>query len=298
MSKEQINLSDALDLIAQSKSDIKDSVEYKGGIIGNDLTEYYSAIDNIEFNTLVSGLPLEPQIGDGTSQIKRYNSATYGLVDADYNDVTMEVLDNYVSAAKPEGWTSNLNNYYDPQAFIFTLEDDGYGKAVIDAEYNNVGWTQIKIHDNVGNVDFIKSYKTSIESNQLTITEVNENTYSKNVTDNGDNTWSVDLEGNNNIEITVTPVINNKNYEITNRDVLIAEYIYDGNGDILAGDKNSGFPDINNYVTISGNTLTVDSSVITNNGYIIITFYVCESTGEIEFDNDSSVLELHFNINT
>ena len=54
MPNQEINLSDALDLIAQSKSNIKDSVEYKNGgnDIGENLTTYDSAIREIKYRSL------------------------------------------------------------------------------------------------------------------------------------------------------------------------------------------------------------------------------------------------------
>lgn len=287
-----ITLSEALDLIAQSKSDIKSSVQGKGGTINDNLTEYSSSIDEIPFNTLTGGLPLDPQNGDGSVIIKRYNSATFSTTDANIDDISIQVLSSYIAAAKPEGWSYD---YYDQNAFTITLDDDGTGKAQLNAEYANVGWTQVKIHDNIGNVDFIKSYRTAINTNVLTISGVTENGNSATVTDNHDDKYTVDLAGGNDISITLAPVINDLPYTVTARDVIAAMSIYDGSGNLIA--QLDGNPDTRDYVTVSNNVVTVNSSAIKDNGYIELFFGACTAiNGEAIFDNYSSETTLTFSV--
>ena len=133
MSKEQINLSDALDLIAQSKADIKDSVEGKGGIIGDDLTEYNTAIDNIKFRSLMM---------ENNVSLFRYADATTFNVQQ-YLDGVTSFPENLDYSVVGDNVTVSMTEESDgATSQRFMLTPTGYGN------------TTLTIEDKIGNCEY------------------------------------------------------------------------------------------------------------------------------------------------
>ena len=134
MSKEQINLSDALDLIAQSKSDIKGSVEYKGGTIGDDLTEYSTSINNIQFRSIY--------VEENTVEVPMYGS--YVTIDAlqyiNGNKSYPTNISYTVSGSSSEvEWVDNPTER-GPQQFNVTPVNYGTTTLVIEDEMGNCNY--------------------------------------------------------------------------------------------------------------------------------------------------------------
>lgn len=148
---EQINLSDALALIESSKSDIKTSVENKGGTIGDDLTQYSNSISNIQFNYLyVDGqnATIYPESMTEYS-IKRYNAETYGYDDPDSSTVSVSVSSTAVK-------TEDTNIPYDSGcvvANIYTPEDPNDTSVWLDISPRTLGRADVLVHDSLGNTD-------------------------------------------------------------------------------------------------------------------------------------------------
>ena len=135
MSKEQINLSDALDLIAQSKGDIKTSVQGKGGTIGYDITEYSESIDNIQFRSI--------RYGNDSIDLSRYSSDSHTT---EFN--ISQYLDGEESF--PNDITIN-DNEVDFMTFTSTNETDYINVQVTPNDY---GTGRYIIMDNIGNVEY------------------------------------------------------------------------------------------------------------------------------------------------
>ena len=134
MPNEQITLSYVLDLIAQSKADIKGSVEYKGGTIGDDLTEYSTSINNIQFRSIY--------VEENTVEVPMYGS--YVTIDAlqyiNGNKSYPTNISYTVSGSSSEvEWVDNPTER-GPQQFNVTPVNYGTTTLVIEDEMGNCNY--------------------------------------------------------------------------------------------------------------------------------------------------------------
>ena len=143
MSKEQINLSEALDIIAQSKADIKSSVQGKGSEIGDDLTEYNTAIENIKFRSMSFN----------------QNSFTIGR----YNDIAWIEVQEYIDGVK--SYPDNIS-YTVSGSYVNVVEQTAESnRQRFTATPTNYGNSILYIKDDMGNVE----YPITLNVPQITI---------------------------------------------------------------------------------------------------------------------------------
>ena len=130
---ETITLSDALDLIAQSKAEIKTSVQGKGGTINDDLTYYANSIDNIQFRSLIV---------ENEKNLFRYSN---------HVDLTVE---QYLDGNK--SFPENLSYVVDGSYVNVNMmtESSGATNQRFRLTPENYGTSYLTIHDDMGNCDY------------------------------------------------------------------------------------------------------------------------------------------------
>lgn len=136
---EQINLSDALDLIMQSKTDIKSSVQGKGSEIGDDLTQYAQSIDNIQFRSL---------------QFKNNDTGDMqtSFDVSRYNDSANVSVQQYINGET--SYPVNTSYTVSGTSISVTKNTPGTNKQVYRCVPNDYGTTILTIEDTVGNVEY------------------------------------------------------------------------------------------------------------------------------------------------
>ena len=139
MPNEQINLSDALDLIMQSKTDIKSSVQGKGSEIGDDLTQYAQSIDNIQFRSL---------------QFKNNDTGDMqtSFDVSRYNDTANVSVQQYINGET--SYPVNTSYTVSGTSISVTKNTPGTNKQVYRCVPTNYGTTILTIEDTVGNVEY------------------------------------------------------------------------------------------------------------------------------------------------
>ena len=273
MPNEQINLSDALDIIAQSKADIKTSIENRDITAGEDLTEYSSKIDSIKYQGLSDNYPFIGANYITSNIIYRYYSDG-SVKDINAKDVTLSVLDRPNSNAWPPrmdfqdfpDYFSAFDSLYNPNLCqVSKLVEDGH--VYINPVQNpGFGWFQVKVSDNVGNQDYYKTYITPVDNSP-------ENTYAK-IQSMTINDVNVTLDDNysdsdTSIDYNLTNPTNNWNTIVINLSFKLnrLNYVPTTNNtyerfltNLIDSDSN----DITNLISYSNDyqTITIDGSSI------------------------------------
>lgn len=139
MSTEVIALSDALDLIMQSKTDIKSSVQNKGSEIGDDLTQYAQSIDNIQFRSL---------------QFKNNDTGDMqtSFDVSRYNDTANVSVQQYINGET--SYPVNTSYTVSGTSISVTKNTPGTNKQVYRCVPTDYGTTILTIEDTVGNVEY------------------------------------------------------------------------------------------------------------------------------------------------
>lgn len=172
MPNQEINLSDALDLIAQSKTDIKGSIEDRDIVVGDNLTEYSSKIDSIKYQGLCDSYPFSGMNESTSSMILRYNDDG-SVVDVNSSDITLSILNNPNSSAWPPPqayqvfpeYFSAFNSLYNPNLYTVNKLVNG-GHVYIDPiQQTGFGWCQVNIYDAIGKQNYYKTYITPVDTN-------------------------------------------------------------------------------------------------------------------------------------
>lgn len=221
---EQMNLSDALDLIAQSKADIKSSVQGKGGTIGDDLTQYDQSISNIKFEYLSSDLFNQGNYVSGspvTFAIKKYNDTTHLLEDIDPSEVTVSVSPTMIQDL--EAYTHLT---YDTNIATITKEylwpDQEQGTVVQAVAGHTGGKMNVIVHYDKGNLDYVG---TILAGDSLPISiEIGSAEDTSGTAYNTTSNW-IQADPNNTIRIYFAGTVNGGAYTFESNDSF--EIFYD-----------------------------------------------------------------------
>ena len=229
---EQMNLSNALDLIAQSKTDIKASVENKGGTIGNDLTEYGQSIDNIQFiylssecfnNTIYVETPEEAS----SCAIYIYDNNTHQNVDIDPSEITVSISPTLI-----QDLSESNHLIYEPTAVTVTKDylwtDLQRGTAILLEQGGTAGRTNIIVHYGKGNMDYVF---TAVPHNQNIISTIS------NVTDDSGTPISflddqILCNPNTTMRIYPSVTINGTPYTLSTADNINLDWVNPGEEEI------------------------------------------------------------------
>jgi len=165
MSKEQINLSDALDQINSIKTDLGTALNNKGMTVTNEFASYPTAVNNATFESRVLGFPstqneiiigvvgkfLEPQIYIDTV---RQTTGTFGQIYITQNGVTSPAIDDMRNDL-----TVTVLNQPEVDTDIEQLSGINYNSSCISVTWGNSttlvietlakGCAQIEITDNL-----------------------------------------------------------------------------------------------------------------------------------------------------
>lgn len=274
MSTEVIALSDALDLIMQSKTDIKSSVQNKGSEIGDDLTQYAQSIDNIQFRSL---------------QFKNNDTGDMqtSFDVSRYNDTANVSVQQYINGET--SYPVNTSYTVSGTSISVTKNTPGTNKQVYRCVPTDYGTTILTIEDTVGNVE----YPITINVPVTTINGDYDNTMSgfdsfqwdENIPGEGGDTltgwnaaWDTSVQQNPNF--TATFSFNDGN----GHNVDAANLSFDITGDVI----DAGFVTVTYVLASNSATFTFtpyynndDSQYEYHNGVINIAMSDGTSTGDI-----------------
>lgn len=281
---EQMNLSDALDLIAQSKADIKSSVQGKGGTIGDDLTQYDTSINNLKFSYLSSSLFNEANsIYPGSPcdfPIKVYDDATHQLIDIDPDDITVSISPTMIQDLEiAEQFTYDSGACTVTKGYLDPSQEEG---TMITAEQGTTGGKcNVIVHYAKGNIDYIGTLTANNPVAVVALSSAEEVSSGDPITVSG--TW-VGAVPNTAMKIYPSFTINSTSYTPSNSDTITLA--------IAANNPNTGRQIINPYTITWANgywTLTPNSNKLVG---------VEEVTGFIAWSNSGRDIyqELQFTI--